>query len=866
MSFLSSFTPYSFPLLGLVRLPEIKVDAAAKARVNLKPGASNASYLKALIWSGYKAKLASGQFTGFTESQVKDRLRMEFDVFLSTGTVDYFLLLWDIAQWCDQQGILRGKGRGSSAGSLAMFFLGITDINSLEYELHFSRFLSEARLKPKVINGVTYVDGKMAPDVDSDFQYLRRPEVIRYIEEKYPGRTSKISTRLQLTGKTALKDVLKVYLEYDETQAKHVSDNVEAQFGNVESLAKARERRKDLVVWIEQHPSHAQAFDIARGIEGLNIARGQHPSGMFISYAPLDGNIPIESAKDGTTVTSYDMNVSATLGIKADVLGIRTLDVVGEACAQAGLDPTKIDVHHQSIYDYYAKTDLYLGAFQIEEGLTKEVVKRVKPRNMDELAACIAISRPGALKYIDQFVDYVQKGTVKPIYPALDLILQPTGGIILYQEQITEVCQKLFGMTAVDADQVRYNVGKKLKAEMAKIEPVLYEKGRGNKVPDDVTKYFWDVCNSSADYLFVKSHAYSYSSLTAATTYLKANHPREFVFALLKLSRHEPDSQGVLNAIIAESKQMGINVLPPDITKSQADFSIEPDGVRFGLSHIRGISDTTMVKLTSFKRDFTDPFSLFDAAAEAKLTISVVVGLIYSGCISFPGIARTKLAVMAQMYNLLTDREKGVVAMLAPEYGNDLIALFAALAGKPANGDKPAVPPKVDEKGKPYIKESRIATFRRDLKPYWAMYQANARHEELTCLLQERHYLGFSYSSTLHKLFSQKVENLTRLSDIATMSKGEHVSFVAFVSEVKRAIGRTSKKPYAKFVLTDESGTIKCMLNGSKIERCEECNGKLPTEDEIVLCHGVCADDHMIFCDDMILQPSPVLLKATHAK
>lgn len=852
MTFLSSFTPYSFPLLGLVRLPEVKIEAAEKARFKLKPGASNASYLRHLIWEGYKAKLASGRFKGYTEAEVKARLKMEFEVFEKTGTVDYFLLLWDISQWCDSQQILRGKGRGSSAGSLAMYFLGITDINPLEYGLFFSRFLSEARLKPKVIDGVTYVDGKMAPDVDSDFQYLRRAEVIDYIEQRYPGRVSKISTRLQLTGKTALKDVLKAYLEYDETMAKHISDNVEAQFGNVENLAKALERRKDFAAWVAEHPSHKRVFEIARGIESLNIARGQHPSGVFISYAPLDGNVPVELAKDESVVTSYDMNVAATLGIKADILGIRTLDAVEEACIQAKLKPDDIDVHHQSIYDYYAKSDHYLGLFQIEEGLTKDVVKRVKPRNMDELAACIAISRPGALKYIDQFVDYVQKGTVKPIYPALDEILKPTGGIILYQENITEICQKLFGMTAVDADQVRYNVGKKLKEEMKKTEPILYEKGRAAGVPDDIIKYFWDVCNASADYLFVKAHAYSYANLTAATTYLKANYPREFVFALLKLSRHEPDSQTVLNNIITESKQMGINVLPPDITKSQADFSIEPDGVRFGLSHIRGISDTTMAKLASFRRNFRDKFDIFDAAQEAKLTISVVVGLIYSGCISVPGTARTKLAVEAQMYNLLTDREKTLVATFGADYGHDLVALIKDLATKQ------------DEKGKPYIKDTRMATFRRDLTPYWKQYQANAKHEEVAAYLMERHYLGFSYSNSLFNLFARKVEGLVPVAEVLTARKGEDVSFVAFIDEAKKAIGRESKKPYVRFYLREESGAIKAMINGAdKIDWCMESNnGELPEEGDIVIVHGSKADSgDMVFASSVNVQPSPIRLK-----
>lgn len=852
MSFTSQFTPYSFPLLGLVRLPEVRVEEADKIRLGLKPTTSNLNYLKSLAWAGYKTKLESGRFKGFSEDQVKERLRMEFAVFEKTGTTDYFLLLADLARFCDSQNILRGRGRGSSAGSLAMAFLGITDINSLEHGLYFSRFLSEARLKPKVIDGVTYVDGKMAPDVDSDFEYLRRPEVIRYLEEKYQGRTCKISTRLQLTGKTALKDVLKAYLEYDETAAKRVTDSVEAQFGNVESLAKAEERRKELQEWIGDHPSHRVAFDIARALEGLNIAKGQHPSGVFISYAPLDGNVPIELSKTKETVTAYDMNIAATLGSKVDILGVRTLDQVNEACKLVNLDPLEIDVNHQSIYDYFKRTDLYLGLFQISEGITKDAVKKIQPRNIDELAAMVAISRPGALKYIDQFKDFVQKGIVKPIHPLLDEILKPTGGIILYQENITEVCVKLFGMTDIEADQVRYYVGKKLKEEMKKTEPLLYQKGHERGIPEEVIKYFWDTCNASADYLFVKAHAYSYAYLTAATTYVKANHPREFVFALLKLSKHEPDSQATLNAIIAESKQLGIKILPPDIVKSEDDFTVENDGVRFGLSHIRGISDTTMKKLTSFKREFGTKWDIFEAAQEAKINISVLVGLILCGCIDSGGQSRTKLAIEAQMFNLLTAREKGLVHAMAKEYNNDLIEFIKGIKSK------------VDENGKPYIKESRLDTFRRDLAPYWKMYQDNSKHEELAQYLLERHYLGFSYSNTLHNLYSRRVEGLDPIARVLTELKDTKVSFVAFVGEVKKGVGRQSKKPYVRFELSDESGQIKAMINGdNKISACEQHNERLPKESDVVVVHGSMANSggDMIFVDSMILQPNPVRLK-----
>lgn len=857
MSFFEKFKPYSFPLLGLVRLPRVEISDEDKKALGLKPSIPNKTFMRHLAWNGYLKKKEAGRFKNITEDQVKERLRMEFEVFEKTGTHDYFLLLWDINRWCDQQGILRGVGRGSSGGSLTMFCLNITDINPLEYGLSFARFLSEARMKPKVVDGVLYVEGKTAPDVDSDYEYERRPEVIHYIEQKYKGHTCKISTRLQLTGKTALKDVLKTYLEYDDHDAKRITDFVLVTFGNVESLSQALERSKELQEWVSEKPENAKAFEIAKALEGLNTGKGQHPSGVFLSYEPLDGTIPVELAKTKDVLTAYDMNVSATLGLKADILGLRTLDIVREACKQANIKPSDIDIHHPSIYEYLQKNDLYGGLFQIEDGLSKQTVGKVKPRDIHELAACMALPRPGALKYIDQYKEYVQTGTIKPIHPLFDATLQKTGGIILYQEQITEVCINLFGMTEVDADQsVRYNVGKKLKDEMKKVEPILYEKGRARSIPDETIKYFWDTCNASADYLFVKAHAYEYSDLCAKTAYLKANHPKEFTLALLKMSKHEPDSQSVLTGVIAEAKKMGVSVLPPDLLKSTEDFSVETGGVRFGLSHIRGISDSNMDKLMSFRRDFTSKFDVFAAAEEAKISISVLVGLIMSGALDSRGESRAKMTLEAQTYNILTPREKLLVRKLASEYNDDLISMLRDL-GK-----------KTDEKGKPYIKESRLEKLRKDFSPYEQMYRENSKNEELTSFIAERHYLGFSYSSTLKNIFSKKIEGLMPVSDVVSESAGIMVRFVAIVDEVKKVISAKSKKPYLRYYLSDETGSLKVMIYGEEaIESVRQFHGTLPDEGDIVVVGGEKADGDMVFCSvgrsgaSFVRQTNPVKMK-----
>jgi DNA-directed DNA polymerase III PolC len=856
LSFLSKFVPYSFPLLGLVRLPAVSITDVDKVALGLKPTVDNKTFMRHLAWAAYIKRRDAGRFKGIDEQAVKDRLRSEFDVFEKTGTHDYFLLLWDINRWCDEQGILRGVGRGSSGGSLTMFCLGITDINPIEYGLSFARFLSEARMKPKVVDGVLYVEGKTAPDVDSDYEYERRPEVIQYIERKYQGRTCKISTRLQLTGKTALKDVLKAYLEYEDHDAKRVTDYIEVHFGNVESLTEAYERSKDLQVWVADKPVNRRAFDLARALEGLNTGKGQHPSGVFLSYELLDGTVPVELSKTKDVVTAYDMNVSATLGLKADILGLRTLDVVRETCKQAGIKPSDISVNHPSIYDYLRRSDLYGGLFQIAEGLSRQTVIRVKPRDFTDLTACMALPRPGALESIGQYCDYVKDGIVKPIHPVFEEVTRKTAGILLYQEQLTEVGVKLFGMTESAADQdIRYPVGKKLKDQMAKMEPVLTDLGRARGIPEEAVKAFWHTCEKSADYMFNLSHCVAYATLSAVTSYLKANHPREFTLALLKMSKHEPNSQSVLMSIIAEAKQMGVDILPPDLLKSAEDFVVEETGVRFGLSHIRGISDANMSKLLSFRRDFTSKFDVFAAAEEAKISISVLVGLIMCGALDSKGESRAKVTLEAQTYNLLTPREKLLVRRLASEYNDDLIVMLKELGQK------------TDEKGKPYIKESRLVTLRREFGPYEQMHRENSKNSELTSYIMERHYLGFSYSSTLKDIFSRKIEGLMTVSEALTQPANSMVRLVVFADDLKKSVSLKSKKPYVKYFMSDETGIIKVMIHGEdNISAVSQFHGELPGEGDIIVVNGQKGDGDMVFCGNrsgmgFIRQPNPVKMK-----
>lgn len=848
--FFGNFSPIKLPNLGLVRLPNVLINPEDKKKIGIDENSSNKNYLKKIVWEGYLRKKNDGKFQNISEEKVKERLQTEFAVFEKTGIIDYLLLVWDILKWCDEQNIARGRGRGSAAGSLSLYCLNITDVNPLRHKLNFTRFLSEARAKPVVIDGILYVDGKSLCDIDSDVSFSRRQEVIEYIEAKYRGKTCKISSRMQLTGKTALKDALKCYLELDEESSKHISDNVNSLFGVMESLDKAFEKSEFLKKWLASSSENKEALEIAKGIEGLNISKGQHASGIFISYGELDGNIAVELSKTKEVVTSFDMDIAAQMGVKIDILGLRTLDVLYDACKQVNIDPNKIDIDDPIIYQYLKGHDAYYGLFQIEEGLTRDVVKKVRPRNIDDLSACLAISRPGSLRYIDDYVKFVHENKTTTIYPAIDAVLKDTGGIILYQEQINEICQDTYGLSAVEADEVRRAIGKKDPEGMAKWEPILFAQGEKLKIPNEVTQKFWNTCAASAHYLFNSSHSWSYAYLTAATAYVKAKYTKEFYLSLLKMSKHEASSHTIVKNIVSEAKMFGIDVLRPDLVKSEIDFTFEGQNIRFGLSHIKGVSGKTMDKLLSFRKEYSTKFEIFEAAKESGLPINILAGLIYCGCLDYGKSTRARLVLEAQTYNLLTPKEKTVVYKLAKDYDEDLLKTIVALTER------------VNEKGKPYITASRFETIKKKYDPYKKIYIENSKNEELCSYVMERFFIGYSYSYTLRDIFSKRIDGLKSVADCASLPAESSVKFAAVIDFIKRYVSKEKKVPYLKMEASDETGSIQIMIYGeNKIQACEQFYGKLPEEGDIITCEGTLSTDSMVFSNRLTIQNNPIKLK-----
>lgn len=859
MAFQDSFSDYDLPIFDRgVRLPEIKITEAEKAALKLKPTTTNVNYLKNLCWQQCLKKKADGKIKQSLD-ECKERLRMEFEVFEKTGVIDYLLLLKDIFGWCDNNGVMRGPGRGSAAGSFSLYLIGLTNVNPFDHKLNFTRFLSEARAKPKYIDGIMYADGKTMADFDGDVSFLGRPKAIKRLEQDYAGKTCKIATLQYLTSKMALKDTLKIYLGYNESDAKAVSDNVESVFGRVEPLSETYNRSAEFRKWADEHP---KAYKIALSLEGLVRTSGIHASGMLVSYYDILDVMPIQLSSSGEIVSAYDMNTALTVFVKADLLGLRTLDVVEEAIKAINIsNPTlnfstdSIDINDQVIYDYLANCDRYQGLFQIESGLTKQVVRKVKPKNIDQLAACLSISRPGALKFIDDYVKFVQTGEFKKIHPQIDSILIQTGGLILYQEQINTICQEVYKLSAVDADEVRRCISKKVRQDMAKWEPILYANGKEHGIPEAATNWFWSTCNASADYLFNANHCYSYSYITCYTTYIKARFPLEFFLGLLKLSQHESKPMEVINGVQKEMREFGFELLPPNIYKSKDDYSIDGKAILTGLTGVKGVSDKALERIKQFKKDNPTKFDIFESAKQAKVPVNIMSALIMSGCVDTYGVSRARMVLELETYNKLTEKEKPLVHKFGPQFNWDLCKIIRECGTTLKN-----------EKGVTFIKESRLQTIRRDYEDYFQKFLKNSEHEELAQYVMESEFLGFSYSTTLKKIYGKNTTDLSTVYEAMTEPDNTYVRVAAKVLEVENRRSRQKKTPYLWMRLADESGDMVAMLfGGERIEDLKKFNSKELEEGDIVILNGKKSKD-IVMVDSLSIQENPVVLRKRDLK
>ncbi len=452
LNFYNDFVAYNDAMLPGVRLPQINIEDKYYTKLGIDVGSDNFTFLKALCYKNLTTDSAD----------YVDRLEMELSIFKELDFVDYVLLNWDILNFCHENNIPTGPGRGSAAGSLVLFLVGVTKVDPIKYGLFFERFVSRSRAKKIIKDDITYLDGSLLPDVDNDISYDRRSEVIKYIENKHAGKTSKILTLNTLSSKLCIKECGKIVGSFSETEVNEVSDLIPKQFGRVFDLEEAYKQEDRFCVWAN---NNKDIYEVACKLQGINKNTGVHPSGIAISYYKIEEVCPVQKTSDGDLVSGYDMNYVAELMVKFDVLGLRTLTVVSEVCKRLNLDMTKIDLDDPNLYLNFSDLRTPQGLFQIEAETNFKVCRKVRPKNLEQLSAVIAIARPGALDFADQYATYSASGVFQLVHDFFKEELSYTGGIPLYQEQLMKIAVRL-GFTLDESEQLRRIVGKKKVSEM----------------------------------------------------------------------------------------------------------------------------------------------------------------------------------------------------------------------------------------------------------------------------------------------------------------------------------------------------------------------------------------------------------------
>ena len=851
MSFSDNFSKYDDCAPAGVVLPIIKIEDKWYNKLNIDKSSSNDTFLLHLCLMYFKKK-------GLDKKENKqvyvDRIKKEYKILQKLGFIDYILLNWDILNWCHEQEIPTGAGRGSAAGSLILYLLDVTKVDSVKHGLFFERFVSESRARKIEKNGSTYLDGSLLADVDNDIAFDRRQEVIDYIGKRHPERTSRILNLVTLSGKICIKEVGKIVGNYTEQDMNGVSDLIPSHFGKVAKLAEAFEESEHFKKWATENP---EVFSVAQKLEGLIKNTGVHASGIAISSEKLTNICPTQSTKEGHLITCYDMNSTADLSVKFDILGLKTLSVLKDASDNAGVDLDSIDIEKPDLYKHFQALDCSQGLFQIEADTNLHVCRTVRPRNLEEVSAVVAIARPGALQFKDDFAEYVQTGDFQTQHSLFNDILSYTAGIPLYQEQLMQMAVKI-GFSLDEAEQLRRIVGKKKIDQMPAWKQKISDKIKEKGIDEIAGKILWKVAEDSANYSFNKSHSIAYAILAMKTVYMKFNHPLDFHIALLRNSKHEQDPYDIIDKIQKDLSMMGIKLLPPDLAKSEMDFSKENNNIRYGLNSIKGISEKTLQAIIDFrKEECPDLMSMFVAAKQAKINIAVLSSLIQAGALnSLVDGKRSKAALEAQLFNTLTDREKRIFMNLGSKYDYSCIKIW----------EKEIVDgPNIGDDGKPLIKPSRQGTIKNKMSPCIEIYKHNKSNPDFANWFFEKKLLGYNYSSRLKDCLSKKC--LTRgLEELRGESEKVNFRSVGIVKESYLKRTKNNNKRYLSFVLSDERNEAKCFLWQEGLEKLEKNNQKIPQKDDIVVVVGQTMKDQALTVRDIKVFDTKIYMKMKDLK
>ncbi|WP_427017181.1 DNA polymerase III subunit alpha [Pseudarthrobacter sp. P1] len=723
---------------------------------------------------------------------VRKQADYELDVINRMGFPGYFLVVADFINWAKNNGIRVGPGRGSGAGSMVAYAMRITDLDPLRHGLIFERFLNPERVS--------------MPDFDVDFDDRRRSEVIDYVTRKYGDeRVAMIVTYGTIKTKQALKDssrVLGYPFSMGETLTKALPPAVMAKDIPLHDIEDKNSKRyseaADFRELVATNPDAAKVFETAKGIEGLKRQWGVHAAGVIMSSDPIIDVIPVmRRFQDGQVITQFDYPTAEGLGlIKMDFLGLRNLTIISDALENiklnqdVDLDLERLELDDAESYELMARGDT-LGVFQLDGGPMRSLLKLMRPDNFEDISAVLALYRPGPMGANSHNNYALRKNGIQeitPIHPSLEEplkdILGGTYGLIVYQEQVMSIAQKLAGYSLGQADILRRAMGKKKKSELDKQYAGFAKGMNDNGYSDAAVKTLWDILLPFSDYAFNKAHSAAYGVVSYWTAYLKAHYPSEYMAALLTSVGDDKDK---LALYLNECRHMGITVLPPDVNESALNFTPIGNDIRFGMGAIRNVGANVVNAMVTARgekgayENFRDFLMKVPAVVCNKRTIE---SLIKAGAFDSLGHARRALAMI---------HEESIDSVITLKR-NEAVGQFDLFAGLGGDDAEP---------------EASLTTEIPDV-PEW---------EKKDKLAFERDMLGLYVSDHplqgLEGVLNQHADqSITAVLGEDGPADGHIITICGMITSLQRRIAKNSGNPYARCEVEDLGGSMEVMFFG----------------------------------------------------
>jgi DNA polymerase III subunit alpha len=746
-------------------------------------GKTRESYLRELCYQGLRERYGE---RAANDAELIKRLDYELGVLERTGFVSYLLIVWDFIHFAKEKGIPVGPGRGSAAGSMVAYVLGITDIDPLQYGLIFERFLNPDRVSP--------------PDIDVDFCEARRGEVLEYVRQKYgERRVAQIITFGKLKAKSVVRDVGRVMgLSYRDADriAKMIPNEL-----NI-TLDSAVEKNPELKRAVATEPATRQLFDYAKILEGLSRNAGVHAAGVVIADRDLSDYIPLcRDVKGNDVISQYPMGPLNDLGLlKMDFLGLKTLTVIEDTLAlihkrEPDFSLKNISLDDPAAFALYNRGET-IGLFQMESGGMTNLSKQLDVKKLDDIIALIALYRPGPMELIPEYVK-AKKGItpIKYLHPLLEDICAETYGVMIYQEQVMAAASKLAGYSLAQGDLLRRAMGKKDKEKMAKERENFIEGcARTNKIAEKKANAIFDLLEKFAGYGFNKSHSAAYGVISYQTAYLKAHYPIEFMAGLLS---NEINNTDKISVFVGECKRMGISILPPDVNKSGLKFTpettlaavddrrtkeddarrapLQQNAIRYGLAAIKHVGESAMEAAIRERERGGDFSSLQDFCSRLDSRIAnrkMLESLIKAGAFDFLGRERA-----------------GLFACIDEALSASAAAYRDRVAGQVSLFDETSAP----------------TTSRKRLITPWS------EHEKLT---YEKELLGFYVSGhpldAYVDLFAAK--NYRPIASLDELDDRAPFKIAGAIVEVEKKFTRREGKPFAVVWVEDLNGMLEVVV------------------------------------------------------